>query len=207
MPFRQKLRSAFLRFPCGHGGSQFTSRREDLELIPPARVRPPQAEPSGVESAPPPPAIPRIRRTPGVRKDTLNFLGARSRYSRRAADGEDCRAGRNIVDDRNGGGGDDEEDEVSGRATGGTKRMFAIGPDDDPPSSLREPGHYDNIGNPILDPDLSQHSQVSPHKVLGDTTNSQTNLRQLGDSYRLPSFENSTSDYSGHCMYSSCFVD
>lgn len=176
MPFRQKLRSAFLRFPCGHGGSQFTSRRENFELIPPARIRPPQAEPSDIESAPPPPAIPRIRRTPGVHKDTLNFLGAGSKYYRRAADGEDYRAGRSVVDDRNDGGGDDEEDEVSGRATRETKRMFAIGPDDDPPSSLREPGHYDNIGNPILDPDLSQHSQVSPQEVPGYTTNPLTNL-------------------------------
>lgn len=207
MPFRQKLRLAFLRFPCGHGGSQFTSRREDLELIPPARIRPPQAEPSDIESAPPPPAIPRNRRIPGFHKDTLNFLGAGSRYSRRAADGEGYRAGRS-VDDRNDGGGDDDKgDEVSGRATRETKRMFAIGPDDDPPSSLREPGHYDNIGNPILDPDLSQHSQVSPQEVPGDTKNSPTNLQQLGDSYRLPSFGNSTSDYSGHCMYLSYSVN
>lgn len=116
MPFRQRLRSAFLRFPCGYGGSQFTSRREDSELVLPARDFPPQAGSSDIESAPPPPTIPRIRRTP-------------------------------------------EED--SGRATGETKRMFAMGPDDDLPSSLREPGNYDNIGNPTLDPDSSGYSQVS----------------------------------------------
>lgn len=156
MPFRQSLRSAFLRFPCGHGGSQFTPRGEEPGLIPPARVCPQQAEPSGVETPLPlhPPAIARIRRTPGVHKDTLNFLGAGSRKTK---DGADHSTDRRGIGDRNDG---DNDDEASGRAkhAGG---MRAIGPDDDPPSSLREPGHYDNIGNPMLDPDLRQHSLVS----------------------------------------------
>lgn len=165
MPFRQSLRSAFLRFPCGHRGSRFTSGRGEPGLIPPARVCLQQAESFDVESAPPPPAIPRIRRTPGVHKDTLNFLGAGSRYSRRASDGEDHTVDRRAV----GGRGDDNDDGVGGGANenaGETKRMFAIGPDDDPPSSLREPGHYDNIGNPVLDSGLSQYSQVSRQGAL-----------------------------------------
>lgn len=168
MPFRQKLRSTFLRLPCGYGGPQFTFRREDSELVPPARVCPPQAGSSDIGSAPPPPAIPRIRGVPGVHEDTLNFIGAGGRYSRRTADGEGRRVGRNVVDGRSDDdGGDGGEEEDGGRATGKTKRMFAMGPDDDPHSSLREPGHYDNIGNPILDPNLSQHSQVSLQKISG----------------------------------------
>lgn len=164
MPFRQRLRSAFLKFPCGHGGSQFRSKRKEPELIPPARVYL-QPGPSDAESAPPPPAISRIRKIPGVHKNTLNFLGAGGRYhpsSRKTTDGRDRRVDHEVVDNRS------DDDGVNSRASGeagDTKRFSAIGPDDDPSSSLREPGHYDNIGNPVLDPELSQHSQVSPQRV------------------------------------------
>ncbi|KAL0635304.1 hypothetical protein Q9L58_005792 [Maublancomyces gigas] len=106
----------------------------------------------------------------GVRKDTLHFLRAGSRYSRKTNNGADR--------DRNDG---DNSGEASGRDNEQAGGMIVISSDGDTPSSLREPGHYDNIGNPMLDPDLRQHSQ-------------------LGDSYRLPSFENSTTDYSGHSI-------
>lgn len=165
MPFRQNLCSAFLRFPCGHGGSQFTPRGEEPGLIPSARVCPQQP---GIETALPPPAIAKCRRAPGIHKDTPHFLGAGSRHSRKTNDGADHSTDRG----RNGG---DNGDEASGRDNGG---VLTTGPDGDIPSSLREPGHYDNIGNSMLNPDL-------------------------GDSYRLPSFEDSTTDYSGHCMYQS----
>lgn len=137
----------------------------------------------------------------------MNFLGAGGRYSRRAADGEGHRVGRSVVDDRSDGGDGEEED--SGRTTGETKRMFAMGPDDNQPSSLREPGYYDNIDNSILDLDLSQHSQVSFSKSpkSAGRYDKLTAPQKLEDLYRLPSFENSTSDYSSHCMYLSRFID
>lgn len=75
MPFRQSLRSAFLKFPCGHGGSQFTSGNEEPGAIPSSRIYPPQTGPSDIVSAPSS-IIPRTRRTPGVHKDPSNFLGA-----------------------------------------------------------------------------------------------------------------------------------
>lgn len=67
MTLGQRLRKAFLKLPCGHGGSQFTSRREGPGLIPPSRVYPPQTGPTDTVAAAP--SVPRRRKTPNIHKN------------------------------------------------------------------------------------------------------------------------------------------
>lgn len=161
MPFRQSLRSAFLKFPCGHGGSQFTSKKDEPGLIPASRIYPPQTGPSDLVAAPSP-TVPRTRRAPGVHKDPTNFLGAQDTPSPvHAAQQVNGGVNGRVVEDTNYGEAQDRDN----NGVREVRRLSAIGPDYDPPSDVRGREHYEHIGDPTIDRNnLGQNSTVSALK-------------------------------------------